>query len=125
MAISKEKKLNDIEKITENTKVKVWVDIINKLLDDGADKEYIFKAYSVKGQDSYNFGNVVGMPNDFVFEDGNYIVTYGGIILQPDDYSLSGKILRFTNGAPTESDYLITVRYEGKKDEVIYEVKAS
>ena len=118
MAISKETKISNIEKINDSTKVRIWVDIINKLLDDSSEKEYIFKAYSENGKATYDFGSAVGLPSDFQFFDDNYVVTYGGVVLQPDDYSLIGQTLTFVNGAPTESDYLITIRYVGKKNDI-------
>ena len=118
MGYDKTKKLSEIDKITESTKVKVWVDIINKMLDEGQDKEYVLNAYSVPGKSEYDFSDAVGLPSSFQFFDGNYIVTYGGIVLQPDDYSLIGKKLIFTNGATPEEGYLITVRYEGRKNEI-------
>lgn len=116
---NKSYKISDINKITDTTKVRVWVDIINKLLDDSSDKEYIFKAISKSGTDTYNFENAKNLPSDFYFEpDANYIVTYGGIVLQPDDYSLNARQLKFVNGAPLENDYLITIRYVGKSVKV-------
>ncbi len=119
MAITdKNTRITDIDKIDSSTKVRVWVEIINKLLDNETDKEYIFKAYSVTGQDTYDFEQSVGVPSNFKFPEGNYTVTYGGVVLQPDDYSFTGKVFKFVNGAPSESDYLITIRYEGKKNDI-------
>ena len=111
-------KLSNINPIDTSTKVRVWVDIINRLLYTGQINEYIFKTYSVKGQDTYSFGDVEGLQTNFTFPEGNYTVTYGGIVLQPDDYKLSGVNLIFVNGAPMESGYLITVRYEGMSNAV-------
>lgn len=111
-------RLRDIPKINSTTKVKIWVEIINRLLDDGSSREYIFKAYSIAGIDEYVFSDIEGLPENYIFPEGNYVVTYGGAILQPDDYQIKNKSLKFVNGPPLENDYLITIRYEGMGDEI-------
>lgn len=115
----KNKKFSEIETISNSTKVKVWVDIINRTIQENKSREYIFNALSVKGQAIYDFSTAVGIPDRFqFFDDDNYIVTYGGIVLQSDDYKLYSTAIEFINGAPLEDDYLITIRYMGKKNDI-------
>lgn len=108
-----------INKIGETTKVIQWVEYINKSFDDLNEREYIFSTYSIAGIDTYDFSNE--SPNNFTFDSDikKYVVTYGGVVIQPDDYELKGKTLKFINGPAMENDYLITVRYVGAKNEII------
>ena len=103
-----------IQKIEPTTKVKDWVKRINLSFDEIRQREICWTTTSVAGQATYTFPI---SPEDREpllksFDPScQYTVQYGGVILVPDDYFLSGKELTFVNGAPMEDGYPIIVRY--------------
>ena len=97
-----------IQKITETTKVREWVNRINAMIDLLTLKSYVWETVSVKGQDVYAFSQP--FPTNSKFS-----VTYASIELYESDYSLDGVNLTFTNGAPMETGYPIKIRYIGSK----------
>ena len=106
-----------IQKIEPTTKVKDWVKRINYSFDEIRQREICWTTTSIAGIDEYEFP-VSPEDRDSIFKDfdpsSQYSVQYGGVILVPEDYSLTGKRLKFVNGAPTEDGYPIIIRYIAK-----------
>lgn len=103
-----------IAKIEPTTKVREWVNRINLSFDEIRKKEFMMVATSVANQSKYEFP--ISVENREIFLkrfDGSaqYTVQYGGVILVPEDYVLSGSTLEFVNGPPLEDGYPIIVRY--------------
>lgn len=109
-----------IAKIEPTTKVKEWVKRINYSFDEIRRGEICWKTVSVAGQANYQFP-VSSSDSEMLLKsfDPNfqYSVQYGGVMLLPEDYRLSGNTLKFVNGAPMESGYQIIVRWIGRGEE--------
>ena len=107
-----------IPKIEPTTKVKEWVDRINLSFDEIRKEEYCWTAVSKAGQDAYEFVLANGDKEVALkrFDpNAQYTVQYGGVILEPEDYSLEGTTLTFVNGPAMENGYAIIVRYVGQE----------
>jgi hypothetical protein len=94
--------------INDKTKVRVWLERINDLVNGLNIKNYSWDTTSIKGQPSYTFSkslNYREMP-----PDSEYVVYYSGIELDKDDYKIEGDVLTFTS-APEEDGCSIRVRY--------------
>ena len=103
-----------IQKIEPTTKVKEWVKRINLSFDEIRRHEIFWTTTSVVGQSEYEFEIATGDPELAMkrFDpNAQYSVQYGGVILVPEDYSLSGNKLTFVNGPAMENGYPIIVRY--------------
>ena len=106
-----------IAKIEPTTKVRDWVKRINLSFEEIRRREITWETVSVAGQDTYEFpvseSDKEGPLKKF---DVNfqYTVQYGGVILVPEDYMLSGTVLKFVNGAPLEDGFPIVIRYVGR-----------
>lgn len=96
-----------IEKITETTKVREWVNRINSLIDLLNTKSYQWETVSVKGQQEYTFEQ--SFPTN-----SKFTVTYASVELYESDYTLLGKTLTFIE-PPSEDGYPIKIRYIGSK----------
>jgi len=103
-----------IQKIEPTTKVKEWVNRMNQSFEEVRRREMCWSAVSKSGQSVYEFV----IPNDDPEQDfkkfdvnGQYIVQYGGVVLDPRDYLLEGTKLTFVNGPCMEDDYAIVVKY--------------
>ena len=97
----------NIEKITDTTKVREWVNRINALIDLLINKSYQWETISVKGQKEYTFEQ--SFP-----ENSKFSVTYASVELYESDYKLLGKTLTFIE-PPSEEGYPIKIRYIGSK----------
>lgn len=96
-----------IDKITETTKVREWVNRINSIIDDITLRGYTWETMSVKGKQEYTFAK--NFP-----ANSRFIVTYASVELYESDYTLDGNTLRFIS--PTsEEGYPIKIRYIGSK----------
>ena len=97
----------NIEKITETTKVREWVERINDIIDEVSLREYVWETVSEYGKQEYTFAKVFPTNSKF-------IVTYASIELYESDYTLEGTTLTFIS--PTlEDGYPIKIRYVGSK----------
>ena len=96
-----------IQKINVNTKVREWVDRINELIDEVGIIAYSWDTVSVKGKQSYTFDK-----NKFktFSSNGEYVVLYAGIELNPNDYTIAGDTLTFKL-PPEEDGCSIRIRY--------------
>lgn len=102
-----------IPKIEPTTKVKEWVNRINKSFDEIRVRECCWKTVSVANKDTYVFPVAAGDKEVELKKfnpDAQYSVQYGGVILDPRDYRLSETQLKFVNGPPLENGYAIIVR---------------
>ena len=97
----------NIEKITDTTKVREWVNRINALIDLLTNKSYQWETLSVKGQKEYTFEQ--SFP-----ENSKFSVTYASVELYESDCKLLGKTLTFIE-PPSEEGYPIKIRYIGSK----------
>ena len=107
-----------IAKIEPTTKVKEWVNRINRSFDEIRKREYRWTAVSVVGKETYDFAVSAGDKETTLkrFDAGSqYTVQYGGVILEPEDYKLEGTTLTFVNGPTMEEGYAIIVRYAGQE----------
>ena len=98
----------NLEKITDTTKVRVWVERINDMIDIVSLKNYVWETTSVKGKKDYQFDNP--FPSN-----AKYSVIYASIELYDSDYIIEGNVLSF-NEAPMEDNYPIKIRYIGSKE---------
>lgn len=96
-----------MNKITETTKVREWINRINELIDEIGLKSYSWDTVSVKGKSVYTFDK-----NKFktFAPNSEYIVMYSGIELNPKDYTISGDTLTF-KFPPEEDGCSIRIRY--------------
>lgn len=96
-----------MNKITETTKVREWINRINDLIDAIGLKNYSWDTVSVKGKSVYTFDK-----NKFktFSPSAEYVVMYAGIELNPKDYTISGDTLTF-NFPPEEDGCSIRIRY--------------
>lgn len=98
-----------IDKITDSTKVRYWIERINEIIDKINATNYSWDTTSVEGKPEYKFNtseeNSIPLP-----VGGEYIVYYAGVELHPDDYTVNGDTLTFTE-APKESGCSIRVRF--------------
>jgi hypothetical protein len=95
-----------LTKLTETTKVKMWLDRINELVDATNSKNYSWDTVSIKNQSSYTFNTSQFMQMPI---NAEYVVYYSGIELHKDDYSINGNVLKFTS-PPEEDGCSIRVR---------------
>lgn len=106
-----------IEAIKPTTKVKEWVKRINLSFEEIRRREIYWKTVSVAGQSVYEFPVSPADKEELLktFDiNYQYSVQYGGVVLVPEDYKLSGRTLTFVNGAPMEDGYPIIVRWIGR-----------
>ena len=105
-----------IAKIEPTTKVKEWVKRINYSFDEIRRREIYWRAVSKSGTKTYKMTVQSDDPDTMKTFDENYqySVQYGGVMLLPDDYKLTGDTLTFVNGAPIEDGYPIIVRWIGR-----------
>lgn len=96
-----------LEKITETTKVRKWVEIINSIVDYLSVKSNVWETTSVIGQKIYKFETP--FPADSI-----YTVTYASIELYESDYVIKGNTIEFIEPTP-EGGYPIKIRYIGGK----------
>ena len=98
-----------LTKLTETTKVRVWLERINQLVDEVNIKNYSWDTVSIANQASYTFSKATyrEMP-----KDSEFVVYYSGIELDKADYTINGNVLTFTS-APEENGCPIRVRYLG------------
>ena len=96
-----------LTKLTETTKVRVWLERINQLIDEVNIKNYSWDTTSVANQASYTFNKEIyrEMP-----VNAEYVVYYSGLELDKADYTINGNVLRFSS-APEENGCPIRVRY--------------
>jgi hypothetical protein len=97
-----------LQKITDTTKVREWVERINVIIDELTLKSYVWESVSKKGVATYTFSKPFPVNSKFV-------VTYASIELYEGDYEMDGVYLTFVNGAPLEDGYPIKIRYIGSK----------
>lgn len=98
-----------LQKITEITKVREWINIINTLVDAVTLKSYVWETVSEIGRKEYSFPNSTPFP-----PNSRFIVTYASIELYEDDYVINGNTITFIS--PTlEKDYPIKIRYIGSR----------
>jgi hypothetical protein len=95
-----------IDKITNNTQVRYWIDRINKIIDKINVMNYSWDAESIEGTLQYEFPTPAYEP----MPEGEYVVYYSGIELHPDDYTVNSNTLTFAE-APKESGCSIRVRF--------------
>ena len=106
-----------IAKIEPTTKVKDWVKRINYSFEEIRRREIYWQTVSVAGVKEYNFAALTTDSEEILktFDvNYQYSVQYGGVVLLPEDYKLSGTTLTFVNGAPMEDGYPIIVRWIGR-----------
>ena len=93
--------------INEQTKVRVWLERINDLVNGLNIKNYSWDTTSIKGQASYTFSKSL---NYREMPAAEYVVYYSGLELDKADYKIEGNVLTFTS-APEEDGCSIRVRY--------------
>lgn len=96
-----------LTKLTETTKVRIWLDRINELIDGFNIKNYSWDTTSIRGESSYTFSKSTyrEMPIN-----AEYVVYYSGLELDKADYTINGNVLKFTS-PPEEDGCPIRVRY--------------
>lgn len=96
-----------MNKITDTTKVREWVKIINELIDVVDERNQQWETISKIGVATYEFQNTFPLNSKFS-------VIYASIELDERDYIIEGNRITFIE--PTlEEGYPIKIRYVGSK----------
>lgn len=86
-------------KIQETTKVKVWIERINEIIDYITGKETFYEGVIKPGEQDYTFVDTNSNASN------RYIVTYAGVVLHNEDYVIKkengGLTLSFVNEIPS------------------------
>jgi hypothetical protein len=96
-----------MNRITNTTKVREWVDIINKLIDVVEERNQQWETTSKRGVDTYEFIDTFPL-------NAKFSVIYASIELDEADYKIEGNKIIFIEPTPEEG-YPIKIRYVGSK----------